>query len=155
MRRFTASLATFALVLGLFGAGISATFSDSATAQMTVHVGTFNIDMTSAQGVVACSPGPAPAVCTVTYDAGTILSSAAGSKPFAFTVTSTGSIPALIQVAASSPAAPFADLLAPTADFTLNQGESHVFNAGLSWSELSNAQLGMDVSITYTITASA
>jgi hypothetical protein len=155
MRKIAAFLVTIGLALGLMGAGISATFSDGATAQMTVRVGSFNIDVSSAQGVVACSPGPAPAVCTVTYDAGTILSSAAGSMPFNFTVTSTGTIPAVIHVTATTPEAPFTDMLGGVADFTLNQGESHVFNAGLSWPELFNPQLGMTASITYTIAASA
>lgn len=46
-------------------------------------------------------------------------------------------------------------MLAPVADFTLNQGESHVFNAGLSWPELFTADLGMSTVVTYTISASA
>jgi len=146
-RRFATLLATAGLSLTLIGAGLGATFTDSATAGMTVEVGTFNIDITSAQGTVVGN--------TVTYTVPTIQSSAAGSAPFTFTVTSTGSIPAQIHVTATSPAAPFVDMLPLVADFTLNQGESHVFNAGLSWPELFNADLGMSTTVTYTISASA
>ena len=145
LRKIAGLVAAFGLTLGLLGSGISATFTDQATAGMTIQVGTFDIDITSAQGTVSGS--------IVTFSAPDIQSSAAGSAPFAFTVTSTGSIPALIHVISTSPAAPFTDKLGSVADFTLTQGESHVFKAGLDWPELSNAALGKTVSITYTISA--
>jgi hypothetical protein len=151
LRKIASLLVAFGLVLGLFGAGISAQFTDQATAGMTIQVGTFDISVTSAQGTVSCPAGLN--VCTVSYTASTIQSSAAGTSPFVFTVTSNGSIPALIHVTATSPATPFADVLVPVADFTLNNGGSHVFNAGLSWPELINGNLGMSTSITYTILA--
>ncbi len=146
-RKFATLLATAGLSLTLIGAGLGATFTDSATAGVTVQVGTFNIDITSAQGTVVGN--------TVTFAVPTIQSSAAGSAPFAFTVTSTGSIPALIHVTTTGPAAPFVDMLGPVADFTLTEGESHVFNGGLDWPELFNGQLGQSYSVTYTIEASA
>ena len=158
MRKLMAMMAAFGLVLGLFGAGISATFTDSASATMTVQVGTFNINLSSAQGTVDClpgTPGQTGVTCTVVYSPAEIQSSAAGSLPFVFTVTSTGTIPALIHVTATSPDAPFVDMLGAVSDFTLNQGENHVFSAGLSWPELFNGDLGDTTSITYTIAASA
>jgi hypothetical protein len=149
-----------ALSLTLVGAGLSATFTDSGAATLDVEVGSFNIDLTApvGQGIVSCPPGipgQNETTCSVTYDAGTLLSSAAGSKPFVFTVTSTGSIPALIHVSATVPDAPFTDVLGPVGDFTLTQGQSHEFNAGLQWSELGNLNLGTTASITYTISATA
>jgi hypothetical protein len=144
-------------MLGLVGAGVSATFTDGATAAMNVHVGTFNINVSSAQGAVACTPGlpgqETGSACTITYNAAEIRSSVASSAPFAFTVTSTGTIPALIHVTATTPPAPFTDVLGAVADFTLTQGESHTFNAGLGWPELFNGDLGDSASITYTILA--
>jgi hypothetical protein len=145
LRKIASVMVAFGLVLGLFGAGISAQFTDSATAGMNINVGTFNVDISSPQGTVSGS--------TVTFTAPTIQSSAPGSAPFAFTVTSTGSIPAVVSVSATSVAAPFSDILGPVATFTLSQGESHVFNAGLQWAELFNADLGASRSITYTVSA--
>ncbi len=157
LRKIAGLLAAFGLTLGLIGAGVSATFTDGATAQMSVHVGTFNIDVTSEQGAVTCTPGQpgqeTGAACTITYNAAEIQSSVASSASFVFTVTSTGTIPALIHVTATTPPAPFTDVLGAVADFTLNQGESHTFNAGLGWPELFNGDLGDSASITYTILA--
>lgn len=141
-----AALAALALLLA--GAGLRAAFTDSATATQNVSVGTFNIDVTA----------PAPAVVdlaagTVTLDSGTLLSSAAGSRPFAFTVTSTGSIPVSVTVAASALPAPFSDLLTDVGPVLLAQNESHVFNGGIAWTELGNPNIGQNVSIVYTITA--
>lgn len=45
-RKFATLLAIAGLSLTLIGAGLGATFTDSATAGMTVQVGTFNIDIT-------------------------------------------------------------------------------------------------------------
>ena len=145
LRKIAAALAALGLVLGLVGAGVSATFQDTASAEMTIHVGTFDIEISSTQGSVVGD--------TVTFHAPTIQSSAPGSAPFVFTVTSTGSIPALIHVAVTDPGTPFTDLLGPLADFTLNQGQSHVFHAGLAWPELGMSDLGDGHAITYTITA--
>jgi hypothetical protein len=147
MRKIAASLVAFGLTLGLLGAGISATFTDSATGTMTVSVGTFNIDLSTT------TPGAVVNGGNVSFTAPTLQSSAAGSAPLAFTVTSTGSIPALIHVTATSPSAPFTDLLGSVADFTLAQGQTHVFDAGLSWPELFNGDLGKTATVTYTVSA--
>lgn len=147
-RRIAALIGVAALVLGLTGAGLYAQFTDSATATQNVSVGTFNIDVTA----------PAPAVVdlaagTVTLDSGTLLSSASGSKPFSFTVTSTGTIPVSVTVAASALPAPFGSMLTDVGPVLLSQGQSHVFNGGIAWTELENENIGQAVSITYTITA--
>jgi hypothetical protein len=147
MRKIVTTLVALGLTLGLFGAGISATFTDNATADMSVSVGTFNIDLSTS------TPGAVVTGGNISFIVPTLQSSAAGSVPFAFTVTSTGSIPALIHVTATTPAAPFTDMLGTVADFTLTQGESHVFDAGLSWPELVNDDLGKSATVTYTVSA--
>jgi len=152
MRKIAATLVALGLTLGLLGAGVSATFTDTASATMAVHVGTFDITMTSSQGTVSCPVGYDS--CTVTYTAPEIQSSAAASAPLTFTVTSLGSIPAKIHVTATTPGAPFTDLLGSVSDFTLAQNASHVFNGGLAWPELFNASLGATASVMYTISAS-
>ncbi len=152
MRKIATLLVALGLTLGLLGAGISATFTDNASATMTVQVGTFDISLASSQGTVDCPAGLG--VCTVTYTAPDIMSSTAANAPLTFTVTSNGTIPAKIHVTATTPAAPFTDMLGPVADFTLGQNESHVFNGGIAWPELFNAQLGMSTSVTYTVAAS-
>jgi predicted ribosomally synthesized peptide with SipW-like signal peptide len=147
-RRIAALVAIGALALGLTGAGLYASFTDSATATQNVSVGTFNIDVTAdAPAIVDLDAG------TVTLDSGTLLSSAPGSKPFTFTVTSTGTIPVSVTIAASALGAPFSDLLTDVGPALLAEGESHVFNGGIAWTELFNQNIGQNVSITYTITA--
>jgi predicted ribosomally synthesized peptide with SipW-like signal peptide len=147
-RKIAAWVAAGALALGLTGAGLYASFTDEATATQNVSVGTFNIDVTAEDpAVVDLVAG------TVTLDSGTLLSSAAGSRPFAFTVTSTGTIPVSVTVAASALPAPFSDLLTDVGPVLLSQGQSHVFNGGIAWTELGNPNIGQAVSVTYTITA--
>jgi hypothetical protein len=147
MRKTAALLVALGLTLGLLGAGISATFTDSATGAMTVSVGTFNIDLSTS------TPGAVVSGGNISFTIPTLQSSAAGTAPFAFTVTSTGSIPALIHVTATTPAAPFTDMLGSVADFTLAQGQTQVFDAGLSWPELFNGDLGKSATVTYTVSA--
>jgi len=144
------------LMIGLIGAGVSATFTDTATATMTVHVGTFDIqivDGTGAPGSISC-PAATLDSCTITYNAPDILGSAPGSLPFSFTIKNTGSIVALVTVTASTPAAPFSDLLgAGGAQASIAAGATHVYAAGLQWTELGNPNQGQSVSIVYSISA--
>lgn len=150
-RRIAALIGVAALALGLTGAGLYAQFTDEATATQSVSVGTFNIDVTAdLPAVVDLQAG------TVTLDSGTLLSSSPGSKPFSFTVTSTGTIPVSVTIAATGlPVAPtpFSDLLTDVGPVLLSQGQSHVFNGGIAWTELGNDEIGDAVSVVYTITA--
>ena len=149
LRKVASVLVGLGLVIGLMGAGIGASFTDTATATANIHVGTFNIDISStAPGVVTVDG------TSVTYTCPTIQSSAAGSCAFPFTVTSTGSIPATVTVAVTTaPASPFVDLLGSQAPVTLNQGQAHTYAGGVSWPELGNSNLGAATSITYTVSA--
>jgi hypothetical protein len=141
----------FGLMVGLIGAGVGANFTDSATAVANISVGTFNVDIsTTVPGAVTVDG------TSVTITCPTIQSSVAGTCAFPFTITSTGTIPANISIAVTiAPAAPFTDALGAVAPFVLTQGQSHLFNGGLAWPELTNTQLGMSFSITYTISATA
>jgi predicted ribosomally synthesized peptide with SipW-like signal peptide len=143
-RKIAALIGIAALALGLTGAGLYAAFTDEATATQSVSVGTFNTDAPAVVDLVAG---------TVTLDSGTLLSSAPGSKPFTFTVTSTGTIPVSVTVAASALSAPFSDMLTDVGPVLLAQGESHVFGGGIAWTELFNENISQNVSIMYTITA--
>jgi hypothetical protein len=149
-RRIVVPAALGALALGLVGTGIQASFTDRATTSESVSVGTFGIEVSATQQGAVVSPDKH----SVTFTVPTIMASAASSAPFQFTVKSTGSIPALIHVTQTAPLAPFTSLLAnPVADVTLDQNETQVYDAGLSWPELTNADLGKTTSITYTIDA--
>ncbi len=152
MRKIAAMLVAFGLTLGLLGAGISATFTDSATATTSITVGSFNIDISTTQVGAVTVDGS-----SVTFTCPDILSSGAGSCALPFTITSTGSIPADLLVTANTPASPFSDLLAAGEKspnvIHLTQGQHHDFAAGLQWGALTNANLGQAVSITYTINA--
>ena len=144
LRKIAGILMAAGLLLGLIGSGVGASFTDSVKAVQHINVGTFGCSITSPQGTVS------PNGKTVTYNAPEILSSAAGSSPFSFTVTSTGDIPALVHVTQTTPAAPFTSLLVAPADVALAAFASTTYAAGLQWPELGTADLGKTFSITYT-----
>jgi hypothetical protein len=157
VRKIAGLLMAFGLTIGLIGGGVGAAFTDSATAVANINVGTFGITVSSATtGAVVVNTGTAGSdVHTVTYSCPTIQSSVAGSCALQFTVTNTGSMPLTITVAASSPAAPFT-AVAVAAGPTPIAVSGHVdFNGGIAWPVLTDAQLGMSTSVTYTITATA
>jgi hypothetical protein len=149
-RRFAAILAVLALTVGLVGAGISASYSDSATAIQNIAVGTFGCDIdTDVEGAVVINDND---VSSVTFTAPEIQSSAASSIAFPFTVNSFGSIPLTVQVTMTTPVAPFTSTLVAPADVYLNQNESHLYAGGLQWPMLVNADLNKTATITYTAT---
>jgi hypothetical protein len=150
---FAMLLALIGVAVGLIGWGVSATFTDGATASQSIKVGTFGITVSSTTaGAVVVNSGTTH---TVTLTSPDVLSSAAGTAPLAFKVTSTGTIPANLHVAiTTSPAAPFSSILAaPVADVVLSSGQSQDYAAGLSWPELFNPQLGQSYSVAYTVSA--
>jgi hypothetical protein len=144
------------LGFGLIGTGVHAAFTDGGVATENVSVGTFGITISSPGAVVTGGHG----AWVVTYNAPQINSSAANltGDPFPFTVTSTGTIPALIHVVkGAAPASPFTDLMASNpADVTLSGvGQSQTYNGGMAWGALSSANEGQTYSVSYTITTSA
>ena len=146
LKKVVGLLAGFALAVGLIGAGVGAQFTGQVSAQQNIAVGTFGCQITSASvGTISADKS------SVCYDAGTITSSVGGSAPLSFTVASTGSIDVVLNIAATPVPAPFHDLLAPTTAVTLTAGHSQTYTAGISWPELSNADLGKSASIAYVI----
>jgi hypothetical protein len=147
MRKILTTLVALGLTLGLLGAGISATFTDSAQAEVRVQVGQFGIEISA----------EAPATVngdSVYLDAGFIQTSAPGSRPLTYTLTNIGTMPATISIAATVVSASEAfSAIAPPAGFTLAPGESRVVNGGVSWTELGNADLGVGVNVLYAISA--
>ncbi len=149
LKRTILFLATGGAAIGLIGAGVGATFTDSATATENISVGTFGIALsTTTVGAVVVDSHH------VTFTCPTILSSAPGSCPLSFTVTSTGSIPATVTVSS---------VVTGDSSFTNSMvgggtpvllSSPHTYSGGLQWTNpLTNADLGQSASITYTISA--
>ncbi len=150
LRRLAAVVAALALTVGLIGAGVGASYSDSASAQQNVSIGTFGIEISSTVPGAVVSPDKH----SVTFAAPMIVSSAASSVQFPFTVKSTGSVPVGIKISQTAPLAPFTSLLvAPVADELLGQNATHEYMGGLQWPMLVNADLAKVTGITYTATA--
>jgi hypothetical protein len=149
-RKIAMLLATSGASLALIGAGLGASFSDNGTVTENAEVGTFGIELSTATPGAVVSPDKH----TVTFTSPQLLSSAPGQALLQFTVTQVGSIPATIAVTQTTLPDPFSSLLAsPVPEVLLHQGESHVYDAGIAWTELGNANLGQTASITYAVAA--
>ena len=168
LRRTAAFVAAAGLTAGLVGAGVSASWTDSATAAGTFTVGTLHCAVSSTDPSAVVSGN------SVTITAPPILSSAAGNYLTSMTVTNTGSITEVVHWTEAtsgtlpanrwSPTGPMgyatgagSDLL--STDLTLNGGASHTYangigfiwaNAGGSGVQLGNADEGMTATVTYT-----
>lgn len=146
LKKLVVLLAAFALGTGLIGAGVGAQFTGQVSAQENVKVGTFGCQIINPSAGTLSNNNS-----TLYYDAADITGSVLGSRPLSFTVASTGTIPVVLNIAATPVPSPFHDLLASTAPVTLNAGESRAYTAGISWTELNNANLGQSVSIAYVV----
>src|ERR1035437_433557 len=146
IRKIAGLAAGFALTVGLIGAGVGAQFTGQVSAQQNVNVGTFGCKITDhSAGTLSNSDS------SLYYDAADTTSSVPGTRPLSFTVVSTGTIPVVLNIAATPVTAPFVDLLAPTGPMTLTTGESQAYTAGISWTELNNSNLGQSASIAYVV----
>ncbi len=147
LRKIVGLIAGFALAVGLLGAGVGASFTDLVTAKENINVGTFQCK------IVAATPTAEIAADgkSVTYTAPTIVNSAPGSAPFAFTVQNTGTIDQALTVSTSAVSAPWSVIGAPFAPVPLVAGAQHAFNTGVAWTELSNADLGAAGAVTWTV----
>lgn len=146
LRKLAGLLAAVGLVAGMIGSGIGAQFTGQVSAQENLQVGTFGCKITDHSAGDLSLDGS-----SLYYDAGTITSSASGSKPLNFTVVSTGTIPVVLSIAATLLPSPFTDLLSPTGSVTLATGGSQIYTAGISWPELNNTNLGQSASIAYVV----
>jgi predicted ribosomally synthesized peptide with SipW-like signal peptide len=147
LRKVAGFLGAFGLAIGLVGGGVSAAFTDQVTAAEHINVGTFGCKITATtQGTIATDGK------SVSYTPSNILSDVAGSKPFSFTVTNTGSIAQQLTVTQTALTAPFSSLLVdPVAPVDLISGATQTYDAGIAWTELENANISQVVQITYTV----
>jgi len=151
LKKIVGLLAGFALAVGLIGAGVGANFTDQVTAKENINVGTFQCKIVNATPIGA-SNGIAADGKSVTYTAPEIDSSAAGSAPFSFTVKNTGSIGQVLTVSTSPVvSAPWSIIGAPFAAVPLAAGASTIYNTGISWTELQNANIGQKGTVTWTV----
>ena len=147
LRKVAGLLGAFGLMAGLIGGGVGAAFTDSVKAVQNINVGTFQCLISNTTAGTIAVDGK-----SVSYTAPTIVSSAASSAPFSFTVKNAGSIAAVLQVSHNGVATPFSSILvAPVPVVTLPSGGTKVYDAGLRWTELGMANLGTSVAITYTV----
>jgi predicted ribosomally synthesized peptide with SipW-like signal peptide len=152
VRKIAGLLAGFALAVGLIGAGVSASFTDSVTAKENINVGTFSCGISAAtDGATFGAIDTLGYAHSVSYTAPKIESSDAGSAPFSFTVQNTGSIPDVLTVATSPVSAPWSIIGAPFAPVALAAGASHPYNTGVSWTELGNGDLNAHGTVTWTV----
>ena len=154
LRKVAGLLGAFGLAIGLVGGGVSAAWTDQVTAVEKVTVGNFTCQISAATP----STGTYHAIVatdrkSVTYTAAPIMSSAAGSIAFGFTVRNYGTIPMVLTVEMTPLVAPWSSILVdpvpPSA--TINANGTKVYAAGIKWTELGNANIGQSVSITYTV----
>ena len=157
LRKVAGLLGAFGLAIGLVGGGVSAAWADQVTAVEKVTVGSFSCTITGATPGSPTTPRPVIAADakSVTFTTATIMSSAAGSIPFGFTVRNRGTMPMVLTVEMTALAAPFSSILvdpvAPVTLGTTNPSYQKVYAAGIQWTELGNANIGQAVSITYTV----
>ena len=150
IRKIAGLMAGFGLMAGLIGAGVGANFTDQVTAKENINVGTFQCKIVAATPIGA-SNGIALDGKSVTYAAPTIMSSAAGSAPFSFTVKNTGSIPAVLTVSTSGVSDPFSIINAPFGAVPLAAGDTQVYSTGIAWSPLNDSNLGASIAATWTV----
>jgi hypothetical protein len=152
LKKVVGLLAGFALAVGLIGAGVGAVFTDSVTANENINVGTFSCGITTA--TTGATYGAIDALGyahSVSYTAPTIMSSAAGTAPFFFTVKNTGSIADVLTVATSGVSSPWSIINAPFTAVPLAAGASTTYNTGVQWTELNNSNLGQTGTATWTV----
>ncbi len=145
-------------VLGLvIGTGVSASYSDGATAVVNQHVGTFACTVSSTDPLaVVTNKGH-----TVTVNMPDILSSTSSNLYTNFKLTNSGTIPAAVTWTVTpsgtityQPAGRLG-YTNPTANGTLAPGASQSYsNVGFQWATLTNADLGKTASVSYTAACS-
>jgi predicted ribosomally synthesized peptide with SipW-like signal peptide len=158
LRKIAGLLVAGGLMVGLLGAGVGASFTDTATATTNITVGTFSLDVTSTTSGAVVVNNDVTRVHTITYTCPTITSSAPGACPLQISLVNTGSI-AITNVAVTwntvgvpFQAIPMLNSYGPIAA----GGHIDIPQAGIMWGQpLTNANLGQTYSVTYTFTASA
>jgi len=146
LRKLAGLAAGFALAVGLIGTGVSAQWSKSVTAQENINVGSFGCAIVDWTGAVSPTPQQ-----SVSFTALPIVNSIPGQAAFSFTVKNTGTVPQNLTISSSGISSPFVDLLGTPAAVPLNGSDTHTYNGGVSWPDLTNYTGGLSASITYTV----
>jgi hypothetical protein len=162
MRRVAAILVIAALALGVLGAGVGASYLDTATAVQNISVGTFGCQVSSTDSHAVVN-GNSVIVNLPDIEASGFYG---GQTNYLFdvTVTNTGSIPAYVSWTATpsgtitfQPAGRMGYAFGTSGDpmtSTLNlaAGASHTYAGaiGFMWATLTNDDLGKTASVTYT-----
>ena len=134
--------------LALIGAGVSSSWTDSGTATENVGVGTFGCQLSTLDPNAVISNGGH----TLTVNMPAIQGSAAGSLSSAFTLTNVGTIPTAVTWAPAAKVgltSAFTAIAAP-AGATLAPMGTEAGNGGVSWTTLSDTDLGAAGSVSYT-----
>ncbi len=153
LRKIAGLLAASGLMVGVLGTGVGAQFTDGVTAQQNISVGTFGCVITDATDPAGIAAGGK----SVTYTAPAIMSSAASSAPFSFTVKNTGSGNAYFKVTSSGVLGthpePFSVVAITPANPAgpVGAGLTAAFNTGIAWSELGNPQLGQAYTVNFSV----
>jgi predicted ribosomally synthesized peptide with SipW-like signal peptide len=148
VKKIAGLLGAFGLMAALIGGGVSAAFTSQVSAVQHLSVGSFGCQISSASDGAIVNGDQT----SVDFTSPTIMSSLPGQAPFEFTVTSTGNIPVNLHVTeAPALSAPWSDMLGSQPDVLLTQGQTHQYNAGVSWTELGNDNIGQQGTVAYTI----
>jgi hypothetical protein len=166
LRKVAVLVAAGGLMAGLLGAGVSASYTDSATAALNVAVGTFGCTVSSTDPNAVPTSGHA-----ITFNLPPITSSAASSSYVKdLTVTNTGSMPVSVhwtyatggtlipsqwQTASGGTGGPngmayATDSMTTDATLAVGTGKTYTGNIGFVWTTLDNSYLGQTASVTYT-----
>ncbi len=152
LRKVAGLLVVSGLVLGLIGGGVGAQFTGTLLATENIDVGTFSCRIINpSDGTVAGD------LQSVTYTAPTIMSSAAGSAPFSFTVQNNGSINQQLTITASAVGGTLnsskfsAMTVTPASPVALAAGASQAISTGIQWTLLDNTDLGDSGWVTWTV----
>ena len=148
-RKVAGTLMAAGLVLGMFGSGVGASFTDSVKAVQNISVGTFQCQISHTTAGTIAADGK-----SVLYTGPTILSSAPSSAPFSFTVTNMGSINQVLTVSSAwtgNLTTHFSDMMVNPGAQAVAPAGSYTYSAGVKWTELDNTDQGKTGAITYTI----
>lgn len=152
LRKIAALFVAAGLAFGLVGAGIGATFNDTATGIGVIRIGTFGVEISG--GVQSDNNH------TVTFTCPLVVSSDAGRCEHDFTIHNVGTIPAHVVITltattngADGLSAGWGGIMAsPT---TIAAGAGSTFVGGLYWPVLTNDDLGDVVTFSYHVVATA
>ena len=148
LRKIAVLLAAGGLAVGLIGGGVGAQFADQVTATQNFNVGTFSCIITDGGGGTVSADQK-----SVEFTSPSIMSSAAGTAPFHFTVQNSGQINAQLTVSeAPALSSPWSYMpITPGASFPLAASVSQVIGVGVQWTPLSQSDTGTHGTVTYTV----